>query len=89
MVVIQWGTRYVHQRKIPKYCITASSGGFDYGTRVLWYNSEISSSLSFSTWISILCNQYTWMKSASKTLYSKCGAAQCMDIRGAKNIKYN
>jgi hypothetical protein len=29
------------------------------------------------------------MKSASKTLYSKCGAAQCMDIRGAKNIKYN
>jgi len=35
---------YCHQRKIPKECPTASSGGFEYGTTVLWYNADINRS---------------------------------------------
>ena len=37
MAIIHWGTCYRHQRKIPKYCITASSGGFEYGIRVDYF----------------------------------------------------
>jgi hypothetical protein len=30
------GMHYPHERKIPKYYMTASSGGFEYGTTVVW-----------------------------------------------------
>jgi len=39
-----WVMCYCHQRKIPKECPTASSGGFEYGTTVLWYNADINRS---------------------------------------------
>jgi len=35
------GMCFCHQRKIPKECPTASSGDFEYGTTVLWYNADI------------------------------------------------
>jgi len=41
MAVLQWGMCYPHHQKIPKYCPTASSGGFKYGTTVVWKNSVI------------------------------------------------
>ena len=28
MAVIRWGMHYSHQQKIPKYCLTTTSGGF-------------------------------------------------------------
>ena len=36
MAVIHWDKCYPHQWKIPKLCFTSSSGGFEYGTTVLW-----------------------------------------------------
>jgi hypothetical protein len=36
MTVIHWDIRYPHQQKITKYCLTASSGGIEYGTTVVW-----------------------------------------------------
>jgi len=33
---IHWGMCYPHQWKIPKLYLTASSGGFEYGTTVVW-----------------------------------------------------
>jgi len=38
------GMHYPHQQKIHKYCLTASSGGFEYGTTVVSYNSDINPS---------------------------------------------
>jgi len=35
------GMHYPHEWKIHKYCLTASSGGFEYGKTVLRYNSGI------------------------------------------------
>jgi hypothetical protein len=34
MAVINFSMHYPHQLKIPKYCLTASSGGFEYRTVV-------------------------------------------------------
>jgi len=42
------GMRYLHEWKIPKYCHTASSGGFVYGTTVVRYNSDINQSTQSS-----------------------------------------
>jgi hypothetical protein len=44
MAVKHWGMCHPYQQKIPKYCLTASSGGFVYGTTVVRYNSVINSS---------------------------------------------
>jgi hypothetical protein len=44
---------YPHQQKIPKYCLTASSGGFEYGTTVVRYNSDINPSTKGSASVSI------------------------------------
>jgi hypothetical protein len=35
MTAIQWGMCYIHQQKIPRYCLTAFSGGFKYETTVV------------------------------------------------------
>jgi len=42
------GMHYLHEWKIPKYCHTASSGGFVYGTTVVRYNSDINQSTQSS-----------------------------------------
>jgi hypothetical protein len=39
---------YHHEWKNPKYCLTASSGGFEYGTTVVRYNSDINPSTKVS-----------------------------------------
>jgi hypothetical protein len=36
MVVIQCCICYLYQQKIPKYGLTASSAGYEYGTKVVW-----------------------------------------------------
>ena len=36
MDVIQWCMHYSHLQKITKYSLTNSSGGFEYGTTMLW-----------------------------------------------------
>jgi hypothetical protein len=38
----------------------------------------------FSTWISLLWNNVNQRKSATPTLFSKFGAAKCMEIRAAR-----
>jgi len=35
---------YPHKRKIPKYCLTASSGGFQHETTMVRYNAGINPS---------------------------------------------
>jgi hypothetical protein len=40
IAVIHWGIHYPHQQKIPKYCLTPSSGGCENGTTMVWQNSE-------------------------------------------------
>ena len=42
------GMHYPHEWKIPKYCPTASSGGFEYGKTVVRYNSDINPSTKVS-----------------------------------------
>jgi len=42
------GMSYCRQRKTPKMCPTASSGGVEYGTTVLWYNTGINRSRKVS-----------------------------------------
>ena len=62
MAVINCRMHYPHQINIPKYCLTASSGGFEYGTTVvcfiyqfyvLFTNYQLNHK-RFSTWINIL-----------------------------------
>jgi hypothetical protein len=36
ITVIQWGMNNPPQQNIPKKCLTASSGGYEYGTTVVW-----------------------------------------------------
>jgi len=47
------GMHYPHQQKIPKYCVTASSGGFEFVTTVVRYNSDINPSTKGSAPVSI------------------------------------
>jgi len=62
------GMCYCHQRKIPKECPTASSGGFEYGTTVLWYNADINRSRKGSAPGSMPCKTRSIRKkSVSKT----------------------
>ena len=35
MDVIHWDKCYPHKWKVPQLCLTASSGGFEYGTTVV------------------------------------------------------
>jgi hypothetical protein len=35
MANIHWGMCFSHQRKIPKFCLTSSSGGFEYETMMV------------------------------------------------------
>jgi hypothetical protein len=44
MAVIHWVCTILMSRKFPKYCLTASSEGFEYGTIVVRYNSGINAS---------------------------------------------
>jgi hypothetical protein len=53
MAIIQWGMHYPHQQKISKYSLTASSGGFEYRTAVVRYNSDIIPSTKVSASVSI------------------------------------
>ena len=39
IALIHWGMWYPQLQKIPKYCLIASSEGFEYGTTVVWQNS--------------------------------------------------
>ena len=49
MAVIHCGMCHPHQQKIPKYCLTASSGGFEYETHIVqycaWYSCVLSCSI--------------------------------------------
>jgi len=47
------GMCYPNQWKIHKYCLTASSGGFEYGTTVVRYNSDTNPSTKGSAPVSI------------------------------------
>jgi hypothetical protein len=38
------GMRYLHQQKIPKYGLTATSAGREHGKTVVWLNSDINPS---------------------------------------------
>lgn len=85
MADIHWGMCYSHQRKILKFCLTASSGGYEYGT--LWCGKTQLSihPQKFGTWISILGNQVTQTKSVSRTLhFVQCMGLICMSVRAAK-----
>jgi hypothetical protein len=82
MAVIHWGMCYPHQQKIPKYCLTVSAGGFEYGTTVVFNPSTKGSaigSISYETkYLHEICKQDT-------DFCSKCGAVKCKNVRATKN----
>jgi hypothetical protein len=83
MAAIHWGTHYIHQRKIPKYCLTASSGGFEYGTKLVRENSDIHPQVSAAGSIT-----YETRSFRQKLLAGHCTLfkAKCMIIKAAKKF---
>jgi hypothetical protein len=74
------GMRYLHQQKIPKHNLTATSAGCEYGTAVVWLKQISIHQEKFQNldqYLNEICKQ-------DIELCLQCGTAKCMNMRAVK-----